>query len=51
MSSVGRWVLTHTELEAVVHGALLEFLLDGLSFQSCFMGRSPLFPVIVGVLD
>ena len=51
MSSVGRWVLTYTELEAVVHGALLEFQLEGLSFQSCFMGRSLVFPVIFGVLD
>jgi len=24
MSSVGRWVLTHTELEAVVHGFLFQ---------------------------
>jgi hypothetical protein len=32
MSLIGRWVLTHIELEAAVHGFLLEFQLEGLSF-------------------
>jgi hypothetical protein len=36
MSSVGRWALTHTELEAAVHGFLLEFQLEGVSFRGCF---------------
>jgi len=36
MSSVGRWVLTHTELEAAVHGLLFQFQLEGLSFLGYF---------------
>ena len=36
MSSVGRWVLTHTELEAAVHVLLFQFELEGLSFRSWF---------------
>ncbi len=32
MSSGRRWVLTHTELEAAMHGLLVEFQLEGLSF-------------------
>ena len=42
MPSVGRWVLTHTELEAAVHGTLFQFQLNGFSFRDC--------SVIVGVL-
>ena len=42
MSSVRRWVLTHTGLKVAVHGVLLEFQLDGLSFRCSF--------AIVGVL-
>jgi hypothetical protein len=42
MSSIRRWVLDHAELEAAVHGGLLQFQLDGLSFQNGF--------AIVGVL-
>jgi len=42
MSSIRRWVLTHAELEAAVHGLLLEFELDGLSFHRWF--------AVVGVL-
>jgi hypothetical protein len=32
MSSVRRWVLTHTELEAVAHGFLFQVQLKRLSF-------------------
>jgi len=32
MSSVGRWVLTHTELETAVHGFLFQFQLERVSF-------------------
>jgi hypothetical protein len=34
MSSVGRWVLAHTGLEAVFHGVLLQFQLERLSFRA-----------------
>jgi hypothetical protein len=42
MSSVRRWVFTHTDLGAAMHSFLLQFQLDGFSFQDCL--------VIVGVL-
>jgi hypothetical protein len=37
MSSVGRWVLTHTELAAVVHGLSLQFELNRFSLRDWFM--------------
>jgi|SRR6266581_8170285 len=33
MSSVGRWVLTHTELAVAVHGLSLQFELNGFSLR------------------
>src|SRR6266478_2784566 len=33
MSSVGRWVLTHTELAVAVHGLSLQFGLNGFSLR------------------
>jgi hypothetical protein len=36
MSSFRRWALTHTELEAAVHGFLFQFQLKGFSFGACF---------------
>lgn len=33
MLFIGRWVLTHTELEIAVHLFLLEIQLDGFSFR------------------
>src|SRR5260370_15244369 len=33
MSSVGRWVLTHTELAVTVHGLLLQFELNRFSLR------------------
>jgi hypothetical protein len=42
MSSGRRWVLTHVELEAAVHGVLFQFQLERLSFRAWF--------VITGVL-
>jgi hypothetical protein len=35
MSSVGRWVLMHTELETAMHGFLFQFQLEGLFFRRC----------------
>jgi len=46
MSSVGRWVLTHTELEPAVHAFLSQFQLERLSFRGwfrsfCLLAREP----------
>jgi hypothetical protein len=37
MSSIGRWVLTHVELEAAVHGFLLQLKLERFSFYNGFL--------------
>ena len=37
MSSIGRWVLTHVELEAAVHGFLLQLKLERFSFHDGFL--------------
>jgi hypothetical protein len=36
MSSIGRWVRTHVELEAAVHGFLLQLKLERFSFHDGF---------------
>jgi hypothetical protein len=37
MSSVRRWVLTHVELETVVHGFLLQLQLERFSSYNGFL--------------
>ena len=50
MSSIRRWVLTHTELEVAVHRVLLQFQLNFLSFLDWFFGSLPLDFAVVGAL-
>jgi hypothetical protein len=37
MSSIGRWVLTPTGLDAAVHGDLFQFQLERRSFRDCLV--------------
>ena len=56
MSSVGRWVLTHTELEPAVHAFLSQFQLERLVFLGWFgsfrvLARKPGLELFVFPMD